>query len=208
MKITLMVRVDLGHILWGGGVVRVERAHRVRLVRGVQNLLDLGRYGVIDFGHIRFVVRARAVPGVVREDELIGRCAYPRVRGTMGLGQGWLMVVVIGELEAIRLASVNLTMGRVSTIGSRAMVAAVISQLQLVSVKLRIGRVSSIGPRAMAAAVVSELEARHFVYVNRKIGRMRSIVVLRGRRRQVIGRGLRRVGLSDIGGVRTGAPRL
>src|SRR5262245_66195362 len=99
------------------------------------------------------------------------------------------MVAAIGELEAIRLVFVNLRVGRVSTIGSRAMGAVVISQLQLVSVNLRIGRVSSIGPRAMVAAVISELEARHFVYVNRRIGRMRSIVGLRGRKRQVkIGR--------------------
>src|SRR5882724_11872908 len=81
------------------------------------------------------------------------------------------MVAAIGELEAIRLVSVNLSMGRVSTIGSRAMV----------------------------AAVISELEARHFVYVNRRIGRMRSIVGLRGRRRQVIGRALRRLVRSDGG---------
>src|SRR5262249_11548000 len=152
-------------------------------------------YGVIDFGHIRFVVRARAVPGVVREDELVGRCAYPRVRDTKGLGQGWRgrsmrparvtrrrhssrivcdrarMVAAIGELEAIRLVSVNLSMGRVSTIGSRTMV----------------------------AAVISELEARHFVYVNRRISRMRSIVGLRGRMRQVIGRVLRRLVRSDGG---------
>src|SRR5215467_456131 len=70
------------------------------------------------------------------------------------------MVGAIGELEAIRLVSVNLRMGRVSTIGSRAMV----------------------------AAVISELEARHFVYVNRRIGRMRSIVGLRERMKRVIGR--------------------
>jgi hypothetical protein len=41
MKIAVMVRqLDLGHILrcvlWCGGVVRFERAHRVRVVRGVQ----------------------------------------------------------------------------------------------------------------------------------------------------------------------------
>ena len=51
-------------------------------------MLDVGRHGVIDFDHIRFVVRDRAVTGVVREDELVGRCAYPRVRD-IGLGQGW-----------------------------------------------------------------------------------------------------------------------
>ena len=42
MKIALMVRQDLGHILWRGRVARVERAHRIRVVRGVQNLLDVG----------------------------------------------------------------------------------------------------------------------------------------------------------------------
>ena len=37
MKIVVMVRqLDLGHILWCGRVVRVERAHRVRVVRSVQ----------------------------------------------------------------------------------------------------------------------------------------------------------------------------
>src|SRR5262249_60565718 len=83
-----------------------------------------------------------------------------------------------------------------------AMVAAVSRQLQLVAVNLRIGRGSSIGPRAMVAAVISELEA------NRRIGRMRSIVGLRGRRSQVIGSMLQRVVLRDGGqiDVRVGAP--
>ena len=88
------------------------------------------------------------------------------------------MVAAIGELEAIRLVSVNLSMGRVSTIGSRAMVAVVISELearQLIYVNLRMGRVSSIGPRArMAAAVISELEVIRLVSVD-VIGRVSSI---------------------------------
>ena len=33
---------DLGHILWCGRVVRVEHAHRVRVVRGVQKMPDVG----------------------------------------------------------------------------------------------------------------------------------------------------------------------
>ena len=46
-----MVRqLDLGHILWCGRVVRVERAHRVRVVRGVQKMPDVGN-GVIGFDH-------------------------------------------------------------------------------------------------------------------------------------------------------------
>ena len=57
MKIAVMVRqLDLGHILWCGRVVRVERAHRVRVVRGVQKMPDVGN-GVIGFGHVRFHIR-------------------------------------------------------------------------------------------------------------------------------------------------------
>src|SRR5262249_41717933 len=100
------------------------------------------------------------VTGFFREDELVGRWAHPRVRDIEGLGEGWRgrsmrparvtrrrrqscrivwdrarMVAAIGELEAIRSVAAN----------------------------LRIGRVSSIGPRATVAAVISELEARQFV---------------------------------------------
>src|SRR5262249_60582437 len=69
MKIALMVRqLDLGHILWCGRVVRVNHAHRIRVVRGVQKMLDVGRHGVIDFGHIRFVARDRAGACGFQED--------------------------------------------------------------------------------------------------------------------------------------------
>jgi len=88
MKIAVMVRqLDLGHILWCGRVARVGRAHRIRGVRGVQNLLDVGRHGVIDFGHIGFVVRGQAVIGLVREDELVGCCAHHRARDIGRLGE-------------------------------------------------------------------------------------------------------------------------
>src|SRR6516162_7597991 len=54
MKIAVMVRqLDLGHILWCGRVVRVERARRVRVVRGVQKMPDVGN-DVIGFDHVRF----------------------------------------------------------------------------------------------------------------------------------------------------------
>jgi hypothetical protein len=57
MKIAVMVRqLDLGHILWCGRVVRVERAHRVRVMRDVQKMPDVGN-GVIGFDHVRFHVR-------------------------------------------------------------------------------------------------------------------------------------------------------
>jgi len=43
MKIAVMLRqLDLGRILWCGRVVRVEPAHRVRVVRGVQKMPDVG----------------------------------------------------------------------------------------------------------------------------------------------------------------------
>ena len=75
MKIALVVRqLDLGHILWCGPVVRVERAHRIRVVRGLQKMLDGGGHGVIDFSHIRLVARDRVVTNVFREDEFVERC--------------------------------------------------------------------------------------------------------------------------------------
>src|SRR5262249_43903268 len=59
----------------------------------------------------------------------------------------------------------------------------------------------------MGAAVISELEARQLVYVNRKIGRMRSIshskdavgIELRGHMKRVVGRVPRQVVRSDGG---------
>src|SRR5262249_51474862 len=73
MKIAVMVRqLDLGHILWCGRVVRVERAHRVRVVRGVQKMPDVGN-GVIGFYHVRFHVRDLVM--ALLEDELVGCCA-------------------------------------------------------------------------------------------------------------------------------------
>jgi hypothetical protein len=65
-------QLDRGHILWCGRVVRVERAHRIRIVRGVQKMLDVGRHGMIEFGHIRFVARDHVVIYVFREDEFVG----------------------------------------------------------------------------------------------------------------------------------------
>ena len=58
MKIALVVR---HHILWCGRVVRVERAHPIRIVRGVQKMLGVSRHGMIEFGHIRFVARDHVV---------------------------------------------------------------------------------------------------------------------------------------------------
>ena len=84
MKIALLVRqLDLGHILWCGRVVRVKHAHRIRVVRGVLKMLDVGRHGVIDFGHIRFVARDRAVTYVFHEDKFVERWSLSTVPGTL-----------------------------------------------------------------------------------------------------------------------------
>ena len=73
MKIAVMVRqLDLRHILWCGRVVRVERAPRVRVVRGVQKMPDVGN-GVIGFDHVRFHVRDLVMAFL--EDELVRCCA-------------------------------------------------------------------------------------------------------------------------------------
>ena len=88
MKIAVMVRrLHVGRLWQRIRVARVGRAHRIRGVRGVQNLLDVGRHGVIDFGHIGFVVRGQAVIGLVREDELVGCCAHHRARDIGRLGE-------------------------------------------------------------------------------------------------------------------------
>jgi len=72
MKIAVMVRqLDLGHILWCGRVVRVERAHRVRVVRSVQKMPDVGN-GLIGFDHVRFHVRDLVM--AFFEDELVRCC--------------------------------------------------------------------------------------------------------------------------------------
>ena len=87
-----MVRpLDLGHILWCGRVVRVVRAHRVRVVSGGQKILDGGRHGVMDFGHIGFVVRDGVVIEAFPEDEFVGCCVAHHSAGdieSLG-GEGW-----------------------------------------------------------------------------------------------------------------------
>src|SRR6516165_8006484 len=88
MKIAVMVRqLDLGHILWCGRVVRVECAHRVRVVRGVQKMLDVGN-GVIGFDHVRFHVRDLVMAFL--EDKLVrGRVTHHRARDTDSVCEGW-----------------------------------------------------------------------------------------------------------------------
>ena len=91
MKIAVVVRqLDRDHIVWRGRVVRVERAHRIRVVRGVQKMLDVGRHGVIEFGHIWFVAHDHVVTYVFRKDEFVGCCvAHHRARDIESLGKVW-----------------------------------------------------------------------------------------------------------------------
>ena len=85
MKIAVMMRqLDLGHILWCSRVVRVERAHRVRVVRGVQKMPDVGN-GVIDFDHVRLHVRDLVMAFL--EDELVRCCVTHHVPGTLALSK-------------------------------------------------------------------------------------------------------------------------
>src|SRR6516162_10972109 len=153
MKIAVVVRqLDRGHILWCGRVVRVERAHGIRVVRGVLKMLDVGKHGVIEFGYIWFVAHDHVVTYVFREDEFVGCCvAHHNARDIESLGKVWrsrsmsparvtqqrrqsrqivwddrarMRAVVISELEAIRLVYVSLRMGRVSSIGPNVKMAA------------------------------------------------------------------------------------
>jgi len=85
MKIAVMVRrLDLGHILWCSRVVRVERAPRVRAVRDVQKMPDVGN-GVIDFDHVRLHVRDLVMAFL--EDELVRCCVTHHVPGTLALSK-------------------------------------------------------------------------------------------------------------------------
>src|SRR6516162_3227468 len=159
MKIALVVRqLDLGHILRCGRVVRVKHAHRIRVVRGVQKMLDVGRHGVIDFGHIRFVARDRAVTYVFHEDKFVERCVAQHRAGDIDSAcEGWR---------------------------SRSMSPARVTRQRRES-----RRIVRDDRARMRAVVISELEVGQFAYVNRRIGRMRSIVGLRERRVVVAVRG-------------------
>src|SRR5215831_11032046 len=105
MKIAVMVRqLDLGHILWCGRVVRVKHAHRIRVVRGAQKMLDVGRHGVIDFGHIRFVARDRAVTYVFHEDKFVERCVAQHRAGDIDSAcEGWRSrsMSPLGSLDSV-----------------------------------------------------------------------------------------------------------
>src|SRR5215472_15315709 len=105
-------------------------------------MLDGGRHGVIDFGHIGFVVRNGVVIEALPEDEFVGCCVAHHSAGDIeSLGEGWcsrsmvpaqvtrqrhqsrltvwdragMGTAVISELEARQLVYVNRKMGRMSS---------------------------------------------------------------------------------------------
>jgi len=147
-------QLDRGHILWCGRVVRVERAHGIRVVRGVQKMLDVGRHGVIEFGHIRFVTRDHVVTYVFREDEFVGCCvAHHRARDIESLGKVWPS----RSMSPARVTQQRRQNRRIVWDDRASMGAAVICELevsQLGYVRMRMGPVSSIGHDA----VVVELQ--------------------------------------------------
>ena len=127
MKIALVVRqLDRGHILWCGRVVRVDRAYRICVVCGVQKMLDVGRHGVIDIGHIRFVARDRVVSYVFREDEFVESCAaHHRARDIESLGEGLYSRSMVPAQVTRQRHQSRLTVGDRAGMG-----AAVISELE------------------------------------------------------------------------------
>src|SRR5262249_26416313 len=95
MKCVMLVRQrGLRHILYGNSMLRVGWARRIRILCGVQKVLDLGSLRVVDFGHIRFEVRGRIVIELFPEEELVAadllrRGRYRRVRKIESLCEGW-----------------------------------------------------------------------------------------------------------------------
>ena len=123
-------------------MVRVERAHRICVVRGVQKMLDGGRHGVIDFGHIGFVVRNGVVIEAFPEDEFVGCCVAHHSAGDIeSLGEGWCSRSMVPAQVPRQRRQSRLTVWDRAGMG-----AAVISELearQLVYVNRKIGRMSS-----------------------------------------------------------------
>src|ERR1700730_6114451 len=153
MKIALVVRyLDLGHILKCGRVVRVERAHRICVVRGIQKMLDGGRHSVIDFGHIGFVVRDGVVIEALPEDKFVGCCvAHHSAWYIESLGEGWSSRSMVPAQVTRQRRQSRLTVCNRAGVG-----AAVSSELearQLVYVNRKIDGMSSIGPSKYAVAV-------------------------------------------------------
>src|SRR5262245_5065653 len=72
MKLVKVGRqLGLSHILWCGPEVWVEWARRARIVRDVQEVLDLDNRGMIDFGHIQLEICNRLADEAFPEHKLI-----------------------------------------------------------------------------------------------------------------------------------------
>src|SRR5262249_40753069 len=114
-------------------------------------MLDGGRHGVIDFGHIGFVVRNGVVIEAFPEDEFVGCCVAHHSAGD----KGWCSRSMVPAQVTRQRRHSRLTVWDRAGMG-----AAVISELearQLVYVNRKIGRMSSIGHSKYAVAV----ELRH-----------------------------------------------
>src|SRR6516164_8701543 len=118
-------------------------------------MLDVGRHGVIDFGHIRFVARHRVMTYVFREDEFVESCvAHRRAWDIESLREGldswstgsaqvnrqrrqsgrivWDRAsIVMCELEVSQLGYVRMMMGQVSSLGHGAVVVKLLQQAVL-----------------------------------------------------------------------------
>ena len=208
MKIAVVVRqLDRDHIVWRGRVVRVERAHGIRVVRGVLKMLDVGKHGVIEFGHIWFVAHDHVVTYVFRKDEFVGCCvAHHRARDIESLGKVWrsrsmsparatqqrrqnrrivwddrarMGAAIICELEVSQLGYVRMRMGRVSSTDHGAVVVGLLQQV-VFSVRGEVDfRVVMVVIRWGPLHRGAGLEGGQLGYIG--------IIELRGQMKQVIG---------------------
>src|SRR5262249_27327518 len=121
-------------------------------MRSVQKMLELGRHAVIDFGHIRFVVRDGVVTYVFRKDEFVGCCvAHHDARDIESLGEGWCRRSMVPARVTRQCRQSRRTVWDRAGMG-----AAVISELearQLVYINRKIGRMSSIDHSKYAIVV-------------------------------------------------------
>src|SRR5262249_56758028 len=132
-------------------------------------MLDGGRHGVIDFGHIGLVLRNGVVIEACPEDEFVGCCVAHHSAGDIESGEGWCSRSMVRAQVTRQRRQSRLTVWDRAGMG-----AAVISELearQSVYVNRKIGRMSSIGHSKYAVAV--ELRG----HMKRVVGRVPRQVV-------------------------------
>src|SRR5262249_15435807 len=125
---------------------------RICVVRSVQKMLDGGRQGVIDFGHIGFVVRDGVMTEAFSEDEFVGCCVAHHSAGDIeSLGEGWCSRSMVPAQVTRQLRQSRLTV--CDRVGVGAAVSSELEARQLGYVNRKIGGMSSIGPSKYAVAV-------------------------------------------------------